>query len=261
MARALTALTIGPLEPAGRDGVLADARTFAALGLHGTVVITSIGGQTIGQDEVASQLHAVLGAVRVDVVKLNCPAEAPLLDTIALAFRRYEVAGYVLDPAGAALKAHTSGLLKAKLLPGASVLVANIPEAQALSGRVIDTWQDTREAAREIAALGPAAVVITGGKRAGSRVTDLLFDGTDYRDFTAERVEGPAVPGAGTTFAAALAATLAKVETVQHSVAAAKAYVTKTLQGAYDIGDATALHHFYRYWQPNAPADLAPDGP
>jgi hydroxymethylpyrimidine/phosphomethylpyrimidine kinase len=261
MARALTALTIGPLDPSGRDGVLADARTFAALGLHCAAAITAVAGRTSTPEEVVQQLETVLTNIQVDAVKLTCPADASVLAAIASAFSRLEVSGYVLDPEGAALDAGAASVLKAQLLPAARVAVPNILEAQALSGRIIDTWEDMREAAQAIADLGPSAVVIKGGKLRGDLVTDLLFDGSDYRDFTAERVEGNELPGAGTTFAAALAATLAKGETVQHSAAAAKAYVTKALQSRYELGDVTALHHFYRYWQPSAPASLAPDEP
>ena len=261
MARALTALSIGPLDPSGRDGVLTDLKTFSALGLHGAAAITTFAETQVPAASVASQLRAVLGAIRVDVVKLTCPDDAALLDAIASSLLTYDVRNLVLDPAAAPLNPDALPVLKARLLPFALVVLPNIPEASALAQRKIDTWEEMREAALAIAALGPANVVIKGGKRAGNRVTDLLFDGTDYRDYTAERIDNTEILGSGTTFAAAVAATLAKGETVQHSVATAKAYVTKALQSAYELGDAPALHHFYRYWQPSAPGSLAPDDP
>jgi hydroxymethylpyrimidine/phosphomethylpyrimidine kinase len=201
---------------------------------------------------VASQLEAVLDSVRVDAVKLACPDDPQTLDAIAKTLARHDVQTLVLDPAGAPFDDAALAVLRARLLPLALVAVPNVIEAQSLTSMVIDSWEDMREAARAIAAMGPANVVIKGGKREGGRVTDLLFDGADYRDLTAERVQLD-VPGAGTTFDAALAAMLARGEPVQHAAAAAKAYVTKALQGAYDLGGAPALHAFYRYWQPNAP--------
>jgi hydroxymethylpyrimidine/phosphomethylpyrimidine kinase len=82
-------------------------------------------------------------------------------------------------------------------------------------------------------------------------VTDLLFDGKDFREYSTERVPTANTHGTGCTFASAIAATLAKGETVQLSVAAAKAFVTKALQNAYPIGHGHGpVHHFYRYWQP-----------
>ncbi len=143
-------------------------------------------------------------------------------------------------------------VLKARLLPLAYVAVPNVLEAQALTGQAIENWEDMREVAQAIAAMGAANVVIKGGKRDGDRVTEILFDGSDYRDYTAERVQLVRVRGAGTTFAAAVTAALAKGETVQHSIAAGKAYVTKALQDTYDLGGTPALHHFYRYWRPSA---------
>ena len=254
MARALAALSIGPLEPSGRDGVLADVKTFSALGLHAAAAVTAIGETAMEANVVAAQIEAVLGSAGIDAVKLTCPEDATVLETIAGLLARHDVQMLVLDPAGATSGAAAIDVLKARLLPLALVVVPNIPEAQALTGLQIDSWEDMREAARAIAAIGPANVVIKGGKRAGVHVTDLLFDGSDYRDVTAQRVQPAAAPGAGTTFAAALAASLAKGETVQHSVAAAKAYVTKALQSTYDLGGTTAtMHHFYRYWQPSAP--------
>ena len=252
MARPYTALTIGPLDPSGRAGVLADVRAFSALGLHGAAVVTAIGDTALGGAMVASQFEAVLGEIRVDAVKLACPDDAQTLEAIADSLVKHDLQTLVLDPAGAPFNDAAVAVLTARLLPLALVAVPNVIEAQALASMVIDSWEDMRDAARAIAALGPANVVIKGGKREGGRVTDLLFDGGDYRDYTAERVQLD-VPGAGTTFDAALAATLAKGEPVQHAVAAAKAYVTKALQGAYDLGGASGLHPFYRYWRPNAP--------
>jgi hydroxymethylpyrimidine/phosphomethylpyrimidine kinase len=140
------------------------------------------------------------------------------------------------------------------------IAAPNVPEARALTGLRVETWEDMREAAHAIAAMGPANVVIKGGKRDGRQVTDLLYDGRDYRDYTAERVEPAGIAGAGTTFAAAIAATLAKGETVRHSVAAAKAYVTKALQSSYDLGGRPAPHLFYRYWQPASPGPPSQGG-
>ena len=254
MTRALTALTIGPLQPRGDDGVIADLKAFSALGLHGSAVVTEIEGASLDPIAVEAQLNDVLGAIRVDTVKLVCSADAAMLELIAAALTRHDVQALVLDPADAPFAPKTLEVLKARLLPLTLVAVPNVDEARAITGLPIDTWDDMRDAARALAAMGPANVVIKGGSREGDLVTDILFDGSDYRDYTAERVLNSDVRGTGTTFAAAVAATLAKQETVQHSIAAAKAYVTKALQGTYDLGGPAALHHFYRYWQPSAPA-------
>jgi hydroxymethylpyrimidine/phosphomethylpyrimidine kinase len=247
------ALTIGWLDPAGRDGVIADLKTFSALGLHGAAAVTAAGETQLDAPAVIAQIDGVLGSVRMQAVKLTCPANTDVLEAIAAALRRHDVQNLVVDPATATSVPAALDILKTRLLPLARMAVPNVHEAAALTGRPVETWEDMREAAKAIAALGPANVVIKGGKRDGDQVTDLLFDGADYRDYTAERARTAQVGGAGTTFAAAVTAALAKQETVPYAVASAKAYVTLALQNAYDLGGALALHHFYRYWQPSGP--------
>jgi hydroxymethylpyrimidine/phosphomethylpyrimidine kinase len=247
MTRALTALTIGPLEPGGRDGVLADLATFSSLGLHGAAAITSSGSA----DDIVAQIEAVLGSMQVDAVKLTCPPDALLIEAIAGALARHDVLKLVLDPGGALANAATAEVVKNRLLPRALVAVPNVAEARVLSGREIVSWDDVREAARAIAAMGAANVVVKGRQREGDQITDILFDGDGFREYTAQRVHVTGIRGVGTTFAAALTATLAKQETVHLSIAAAKAYVTKALQDAYALGGEPALHHFYRYWRPS----------
>jgi hydroxymethylpyrimidine kinase/phosphomethylpyrimidine kinase len=227
-------------------------KSFSALGLHATAVVTAIGDTALDATTIGTQLDAVLGPVRVDVVKLTCPANAATLEVIAGAIARNDVQKLVLDPADSVDDADSLEVLKARLLPLTYVAIPNLTEAQTLTGRRIETWDDMRDAALAIAAMGPANVVIKGGKRDGQQATDILYDGADYRDYTAERVQLLDIRGAGTTFAAAVTATLAKGETVQHSIAAGKAYVTKALQSTYDLGGSPALHHFYRYWRPTA---------
>lgn len=250
MARSLVGLTIGPSDPAGIAGVLADVKAFSSLGLHGAAAITSAGMLPLSADGIAAQVDAVLGAGGVDVVKLEPPPDSAVLEALAEAVGRHDVEYLVLDP-GAGSDGPTVQALRGRLLPLAYIVTPNLAEAEALAGRSISTWDDMRDAATAIAAMGAKNVVIKGGKRDGDVVTDLLFDGADYREYSAERVDAAGIGGVGTTFAAGLAASLAKGDTVHHSVAAAKAYVTKALQSAYEAGDRRALHHFYRYWRPS----------
>ncbi|HLF70577.1 MAG TPA: bifunctional hydroxymethylpyrimidine kinase/phosphomethylpyrimidine kinase, partial [Dehalococcoidia bacterium] len=116
-------------------------------------------------------------------------------------------------------------------------------------GASIVSWDDMREAARAIAAMGAANVVIKGGHREDAAATDLLYDGQTFREFSAVRVVTQSTHGTGCTFASAIAATLAKGQSVPMAVATAKAYVTKALQLAYPLGQGHGpVHHFYKYW-------------
>jgi hydroxymethylpyrimidine/phosphomethylpyrimidine kinase len=144
--------------------------------------------------------------------------------------------------------------LREQLLPLATVLTPNLPEAEVLLGRSLDSWDDIRTGAQELVSMGAQAVVMKGGHREGVAVVDLLYDGHEFHEFTAHRVDTTSTHGTGCTFASAIAAGLAKGESLRGSVAMAKAYVTKALQSAYPLGHGHGpVHHFYRFWQPNIP--------
>ena len=131
-------------------------------------------------------------------------------------------------------------------------VLREVGKAEVLVGRKLETWDDIQAAAREIREMGVENVVIKGGHREEEKTsTDLLFDGQGFREYTASRVQTLSTHGTGCTFASAIAAALAKGETVPGAVAAAKAYVTKALQSAYPLGHGHGpVHHFYRFWRP-----------
>jgi hydroxymethylpyrimidine/phosphomethylpyrimidine kinase len=207
---------------------------------------------------VAKQIDAVLGDIGADAVKTGMLASAPIIETVAERLQRWEVTALVVDPVMVAkggdrlLREDAVQALRRKLLPLALVVTPNLPEAEVLVGRGVKSWDDVREAAREIHAMGAANVVMKGGHREDDPVaTDLLFDGKDFREFSVPRVQTSSTHGTGCTLASAIAATLAKGETVEHSVLAAKAYVTKALQESFPLGHGHGpVHHFYRWWRP-----------
>ncbi len=267
MAKVARALTIAGSDSGGGAGIQADLKTFSALGVYGASVITAVTAQdtrrVYGVVElepafVASQIDAVLGDIGADAVKTGMLSSAPIIETVAERLQRWDVVRLVVDPVMVAklgdtlLRPDAVQALKERVLPLALVVTPNIPEAEVLAGHAIKTWDDMRLAAREIHSFGAANVVIKGGHRENdAQSTDLLFDGADFREFTVGRVDTTSTHGTGCTFAAAIAATLAKGETVEHSVLAAKAYVTKALQNAFPLGQGHGpVHHFYRWWRP-----------
>jgi hydroxymethylpyrimidine/phosphomethylpyrimidine kinase len=107
-----------------------------------------------------------------------------------------------------------------------------------------------RDAAREIVALGPRAAVMKGGHAAGDVVVDVLFDGVNFREYAAPRVDTRSTHGTGCTFASAIAAGLAQGLGVEEAVAQAKEYVTAALRNAKPIGGGHGpVHHFYGFWK------------
>jgi hydroxymethylpyrimidine/phosphomethylpyrimidine kinase len=265
MPRAPIALTISSSDSSGGSGVQADVKTFSALGVYAATAVTAVVAQdtqrTYGSVAmepafVAQQIDATLGDLGADVIKTGWLVNDGIVEAIAERLAAAE-APVVVDPCFVAkdgsrlLDDAAVAALRDRLLPLAAVVTPNAAEAEALTGHALTTWDDLREAAAEIVGLGAKAVVIMGWRREGEVVTDLLFDGTEYRELAAEQVPTSSTMGTGAAFSAAVAATLAKGETLPHAVAAAKAYVTKALQEAYTLGKGKGPpHHFYRYWRP-----------
>ena len=139
--------------------------------------------------------------------------------------------------------------LRTRLLPLAAVVTPNIPEAEALTGTKIVSDADVRRAAESIVAMGARSVVVKGGHREGP-ATDLFYDGSDYREFTAPRFDTVNTHGTGCTFASAVAAGLARGMAVTEAVALAKDYVTEAIRSSFPIGQGHGpLNHFYKLWE------------
>ena len=259
------ALTIAGSDSGGGAGIQADLKTFAALGVYGTCATTAVTAQNTEQvtrvfelppDLVAAQIDAVVADIGADAVKTGMLASAEIIEVVAAKVREHGLQPLVVDPVMVAksgdrlLREDAIDALRELLLPLATVLTPNLPEAEVLLGRPLATWDDVREGAKELVAMGARAVVIKGGHREGP-ATDILYDGQEFREYTATRVDTANSHGTGCTFASAIAAALAKGESVRVAVAMAKAYVTKALQSAYPVGRGHgSVHHFFRYWQP-----------
>ena len=266
MPRAPIALTISSSDSIGGSGVQADIKTFAALGVYAGTAITAVVAQDTSRtyrvvamepEFVVQQIDAMLNDIGSDVVKTGWLVNAGVIQAVAERLAETSELTLVIDPMIVAkdgsrlLDDEALEALRERLLPLATVVTPNAGEAGLLTGRTLESYDDLRDAAAEIGGLGAQNVVIMGGRREGDVVTDLVYDGKEYRDLAAKRVPTSSTMGTGATFSAAVAASLAKGETLPHSVAAAKAYVTKGLQEAYPLGHGNGpLHHFYRYWRP-----------
>jgi hydroxymethylpyrimidine/phosphomethylpyrimidine kinase len=259
-----TVMTIAGSDSSAGAGIQADLKTFAAFGVYGTSVVTAITAQNtrgvqrveaLSPEMVAAQIDAVVSDIGADVVKTGMLADATIVEVVAAKLRQYGLTEVVVDPVLEAkgsvtlLSADGLAVLREQLLPQALVVTPNVAEASTLVGRSLDGWDDLRQAAREIAEMGARNVVITGGHLEGPP-TDLFFDGRQFHDFAAPRVDTDNTHGTGCTFASAIAAALAKGSSPRQAVATAKAYVTRALQMSYPVGRGQGpVHHFFRYWQ------------
>jgi hydroxymethylpyrimidine/phosphomethylpyrimidine kinase len=244
------ALTIAGSDSGGGAGIQADLKTFQALGVYGTSAITAITAQnTVGVravheipvDVIAAQIDAIVDDIGVDAAKTGMLSSAEIIGTVAERIRHWRLDRLVVDPVMVAksgdrlLREDAVKALVRDLLPLALVLTPNLPEAEVLVGRPLMTDDDIRQAARDIFALGPRAVVMKGGHRAGDAI-DLLFDGQRFHTFASERIDTPNTHGTGCTFSAAIAAGLADGLDVVDAVGAAKRYVTEAIRRSGPLG-------------------------
>jgi hydroxymethylpyrimidine/phosphomethylpyrimidine kinase len=259
-----TAMTVAGSDSGGGAGIQADLKTFSAFGVYGTSAITAITAQNtqsvtrvleLPPDLVAAQIDAIVSDIGADAVKTGMLANAAIIEVVAAKVRQYGLTKLVVDPVMVAksgdslLQPEAVAALRELLLPLALVVTPNIPEAEVLVGRKLESPDDMRGAAEEIAAMGASHVVVKGGHREGPAV-DLYYDGRSIHEFAAPRVDTTNTHGTGCTFASAIAAGLAKGSGVRDAVAMAKAYVTKALQSAYPVGHGHGpVHHFFRFWQ------------
>jgi hydroxymethylpyrimidine/phosphomethylpyrimidine kinase len=257
------ALTIAGSDSGGGAGIQADLKTFAALGVFGMSALTAITAQnTVGvqgvfelpADFVGLQIDAVLTDIGADAVKTGMLANSEIIEVIAAKMEEYQVDSLVVDPVMVAksgdplLHPEAQQALIERLIPLAKVLTPNLHEARALAEMEIESLEAMKEAARAIQRLGARNVVVKGGHLPGSgQSIDVCYDGHDFTEFTAPRIETKNTHGTGCTFASAIAAELAKGRSVKEAVGAAKAYLTAALQAAVDLGIGHGhgpLNHF-----------------
>jgi hydroxymethylpyrimidine/phosphomethylpyrimidine kinase len=256
-----TALTIAGSDSGAGAGIQADLKTFAANGVYGTSAIAAITAQNtrgvqkifpLPQAIVAAQIDAVVDDIGADAVKTGMLLDAAIVKTVAARIRAHRLRNLVVDPVMVAksgdllLRKGAIAALKSKLIPLATVVTPNVPEAEELTGMRLQRLEDFKEAARRIVAMGAQTVVIKGGHRKGP-ATDLFYDGKKFREFSAPRLRTRNTHGTGCTFAAVIAANLAKGAKPEEAVGRAKRYLTRAIAESYSIGTGHGpVNHFYR---------------
>jgi hydroxymethylpyrimidine/phosphomethylpyrimidine kinase len=258
------ALTIAGSDSGAGAGIQADLKTFAALGVYGTSAITAITAQnTLGVSQVlalspslvGAQLDAVIDDIGAHAVKTGMLANTAIIDTVAKKIRGHRLTNLVVDPVMVAtsgdllIEQEAVAALLSRLIPLAAVVTPNIPEAEELTGMELRTPENITEAARRIVKLGAKSVVIKGGHRKGPAV-DLFYDGKTFSALVAPRIRTKNTHGTGCTFSAAIAAYLAKGESVERAVALAKKYITEAIRKGFAVGAGhSPVHHFHRFWK------------
>ncbi|AKK25882.1 bifunctional hydroxymethylpyrimidine kinase/phosphomethylpyrimidine kinase [Mycobacterium sp. EPa45] len=252
----LRVMTIAGSDSGGGAGIQADMRTFALLGVHSLVAVTAVtvqnsmgvkGFHEIPTDIIGGQIEAVVSDIGVQAAKTGMLASSAIIETVAGAWRDLGLAGttpFVVDPVCASMHGdpllHPSALetLRTELFPLASLVTPNLDEVRLLVGIDVVDEQTQRDAAKALHALGPQWALVKGGHLRGSTHSpDLLYDGTDFHEFDAPRVDTGHDHGAGDTLGAATACALAHGYSMPEAVAFGKAWVTECLRAAYPLGN------------------------
>ncbi|HXG18019.1 MAG TPA: bifunctional hydroxymethylpyrimidine kinase/phosphomethylpyrimidine kinase, partial [Methylomirabilota bacterium] len=252
------ALTIAGSDSGGGAGIQADLKTFMALGVYGTSVVTAVTAQnTLGvqgvvelpPEFVAQQFDSVLSDIGAHAAKTGMLSSLPLVEIVSRKLRDYNIRQLVVDPVMVAkgghllLREEARRALVELLLPLALIVTPNLYEAGLLANMEVANRADMEEAARRIKALGPAYVIVKGG-HLETEACDILFDGQRFRAYEAPRLQTVCTHGAGCTFSAAMTAGLAKGLSVEDAVTAAKTFVSQAMAAGVLIGGGHApLNH------------------
>ncbi|MCX8177660.1 MAG: bifunctional hydroxymethylpyrimidine kinase/phosphomethylpyrimidine kinase [Candidatus Bathyarchaeota archaeon] len=249
-SRIPVAITIAGSDSGGGAGIQADLKTFAALGVHGTVAVTSVTAQNtysvkavqdLKQEIVCEQIRAVAEDFGIDAGKTGMLHTDEIVKATASEVSKYNFP-LVVDPVMVAksgaplLKPEAVKALKEHLLPLATVVTPNKFEAERLSGLEIKSLRDAETAAKEISKMGPEAVVVKGGHISGVDVTDILYYEGRFWQFTSPRLDAKTTHGTGCSFSAAIAAELAKKLGVPEAVKKAKNFVALSIKFGLNIG-------------------------
>lgn len=262
-------LSIAGSDSGGGAGIQADLKTFSAIGCFGMTAITALTAQNttgvsgihaVPPEFAARQLDAIYSDIGTDAVKIGMLYSAELIRVVAERLQKFDVSNIVLDPVMVAqsgdklVEDDALEAIKTYLMPLATVVTPNVPEAEVLCGRRLRMPGGMAAAAKDLAACGSTSILIKGGHSEGSESTDLLYFPQEDREvvLSSERIVTRNNHGTGCTLSSAIAAFLAKGADIETAVRDAKAYITDAIRAGadYRLGRGHGpVHHFYRFWK------------
>lgn len=254
-------LTIAGSDSGAGAGLQADLKTFCALGVYGSTIVTAVTAQnTLGVQDwmalpaslVAEQIRSVRSDIGATAVKTGMLANADIISAVALEMNADPPQALVVDPVMAAKSGDplvddtAVAAYRESLFPLATVVTPNLPEVERLLDTQVSNEREMRRAAQAVVEFGCRAALIKGGHAAGS-ARDILYDGREFYVFAEERVATDNDHGTGCTLASAIAAYLARGLALPEAVGEAKAYLTGALRHSYAIGAGhSPVNHFWR---------------
>jgi hydroxymethylpyrimidine/phosphomethylpyrimidine kinase len=244
------ALTIAGSDSGGGAGIQADLKTFAALGVHGTSAITAVTAQNtvrvtrileLPVDLIRAQIKAVVDDLGVQAAKTGMLSSSAIIEMVAGAVEEFRIPNLVVDPVMVAkggarlLRDDAVDALRRRLIPLATIITPNLPEASVLLDRAVETLAERRQAAADLVALGAGAAVVKGGHAEGDAI-DVFADGSSVVELKAARIETRNTHGSGCVFSAAIAAGLARGLDLRSAVLQAKEFITAAIAHSLEMG-------------------------
>lgn len=254
------ALTIAGSDPSGGAGIQADLKTFHQFGVYGEAALTLATVQNtrgvfavelLEPDFVVRQVRAVVEDIAPQAAKTGALGSRMIVEAVAAEAARFAFP-LVVDPV--MISKHGAPLLSDDarkaveicLLPHATLVTPNLPEAAALTGIAVEDVASMREAARRIHGMGARHVLVKGG-HLEAQATDLLFDGVEFHEFAGERIDTPHTHGTGCSYSAAITAQLAAGVGLVDAVACAKRWITEAIRTNPGLGGGQGpVNHFAR---------------
>lgn len=245
------ALTIAGSDSGGGAGIQADLKTFQALGVYGMSAITAVtvqntkgvtGYEELSPDLVADQIRAVVTDIGVDVAKTGMLASAAIIDAVAPVIHELSIPNLVVDPVSVSKHGHpllaedATDALRSEILPLATLVTPNLPEAALLAGFLVQTREDMEKAGVAILELGARAVLVKGGHLEGLDATDLLVTSSGIEEIAGKRIDTPHTHGTGCVLSAAIASYLAHGDDLAVAVRKGKEFVTEAIRAHLEIG-------------------------
>jgi len=259
-----TALTIAGSDSGGGAGIQADLKTFSARGVFGMSVITAITAQNtqevrsvqnVDTSIIRDQMEAVFTDLPVNAVKIGMLSTTETIEVVANKLKKFAPAPIVLDPVMVSkgghhlLREEAIASLKKEMLPLATIVTPNIPEAEVIANCPIDSEETMKEACLKIMEMGVQAVLLKGGHLAGDP-NDLFYDGSTFQWLYGKRIHTENTHGTGCTLSSAIAAELAKGRALLEAVEHAKEYITVAIKHSLELGSGHGpTHHFYDLYQ------------
>ncbi len=260
-------LTIAASDSGGAAGIQADLKTISAIGCYGMSVITALTAQNtrgvtgihaVPPEFAAEQMSAVFADIGADAVKIGMLYSAELIEVVAKQLQAHDANNIVLDPVMVAqsgdklLQDDAIEAIKKHLMPLADIVTPNIPEAEVLLNRKLQSAEDMQQGAKTLAEYGSQSILIKGGHLTENDSTDLLYLPGEDRIvmLKGERIETRNNHGTGCTLSAAIASYLARGHEMETALKMAKSYISHAIQAGaeYTIGQGHGpVHHFFEF--------------